>query len=233
MMRLFSGVLFIAVAMVASAQRSSMGQADSLFGDQQYTQAYELYDSIYDQGLASSAMLLKMAFIQDGLGNYDQALLFLDKYYQKSADRNVVLKLEQLSEENGLSGYQYNDLHFFTALLLKYKLYLVVLLLSVSLLLVLYVLRKWKKSERHLAAGILQLICLVLAIGINSFSAPNRAIVVSDHSLLRSGPSAGAEPIDQISRGHKVKVVAEGQVWVKIIWEGEEVYVKKSNIQVI
>ena len=212
--RLFLGILFCCTIVDLNAQNPLLKQADSLFSQQKYTEALSLYEKIYDSGVASSAMLLKMAFIQDGLNNYAEALFYLDKYYQISADRHVVGKIEELAEENDLTGYQYDDTHYFLALLEKYRMYLMLLLLAVSVLLLAYIIRKTKAGEKPVAAGIIQVMVLLLVLAVNNLETSNRGIIVSNNTLLRSGPSAGAEPIEILSKGHKVKVIGQDGVWI-------------------
>ncbi|MGB3465691.1 MAG: hypothetical protein WBA74_10490, partial [Cyclobacteriaceae bacterium] len=49
--------------------------ADSLFQAKKYTESFELYEQIIVEDMAySPAMLLKMAFIKEGLGDYSNAL---------------------------------------------------------------------------------------------------------------------------------------------------------------
>ncbi|MEQ9008054.1 MAG: SH3 domain-containing protein, partial [Ekhidna sp.] len=207
--------------------------ADSLFNQQKYTEALSLYNQVYAEGQASSAMLLKMAFIEDGLGDYAEALYHLDKYYQLSADRNVVGKIEELAESNELEGYQYNDTHYFLALLGKYRTQLLLLLLVIIGSLLVYIMRKSKSGDKPFAAGIIQIMLTVCLLGLNNVNPPMKGIIVATETLLRSGPSAGAEPIEIIAKGHKVKVLERNDVWTKIEWDGQEVFVRNGKLRVI
>ncbi|WP_424963256.1 SH3 domain-containing protein [Ekhidna sp.] len=231
--RLFLGILFCCAIVDLNAQNLLLNRADSLFGQQKYTEALSLYEKIHDSGQASSAMLLKMAFIQDGLNDYAEALFYLDKYYQLSADRKVVGKIEALAEANDLKGYQYNDTHYFLTLLEKYRIQFTVLLLAVSLLLLTYVIRKAREDEKPIAAGIIQIMVVAMIFAINNIHGTTRGIIVSNNTLLRSGPSAGAEPLEVLSRGHKVKVLDQDDVWTKVQWEGQEVFVRRGRIKII
>ena len=48
---------------------------DSLFQAKRYTQSFDLYHEIlFSYKKASPGMLLKMAYIKEGLGNYSEAL---------------------------------------------------------------------------------------------------------------------------------------------------------------
>lgn len=231
--RLFLGILFSCLFTSLIAQNGSLETADSLFDKQKYTEAFEEFMLVFQKGQASSAMLLKMAYIEDGLGNYADALYYLDKYYQLSADRMVVGKIEELAEANDLRGYRYDDTDYFLAVLKKYRLQFTSLFAAVMFLLLVYIFKKSKEEEKPVAAGIIQgiIICCILAV-VNINGSPE-AIVASDNTLLRSGPSAGAEPIEMLSKGHKVKVLDRNEIWTQIVWDGKEVYVRNGKLRLI
>ena len=65
----------------AAGQVSSfrLGQADSLYEKKQYTQSLEHYQAMLQKGEYTPAMLLKMAYIEEGLGRVGQALYCLDR----------------------------------------------------------------------------------------------------------------------------------------------------------
>ncbi len=231
--RIFFGFFFCSVFTALTAQNADLTSADSLFNNQKYTEAYELYEELYQNNLASASMLLKMAFIQDGLGNYTDALFFLDQYYQSTADRSVIGKIEEIAEENGLAGYSYDDMDYFQALINLYKVHFILLLSTILIMLLAYVYRKHKQDEQAVAAGIIQLFTAFCLLMILNFKASPEAILNSNETLLRSGPSAGAEPIEILSKGHKVKVLDQDDVWTQILWDGQEVFVRNGKLKVI
>ena len=231
--RLFLGILFCCILSSLSAQNEQLIQGDSLFAQQKYTEAFKKYDQLFVQGKASTAMLLKMAFIQDGLGNYADALYYLDIYYQQSANRNVVGKIEELAETNELEGYAYDDINYFFTLLDKYRLHFTLLLISVMALLLVYVMRKRKEGEKPVTAMIIQVLIAVVLFSVTNLNPGDRGIIMSNDTLLRSGPSAGAEPIRVINKGHKVKILDRSDVWTKILWDGEEVFVRNGKVRII
>jgi len=230
-MRLFVDMIGCLFVVVLQAQNGSLEKADSLFNQQKYTEALAAYEEVYSLGSTSDAMLLKMAFIHDGLGNYPEALLFLDKYYLNSADRKVVGKIEELAEANELKGFRYNDTHYFSALLEKYRFHLTLVILLSALAMMIYIMKKSRQGERPLAAGVLQIFLVALVLIINNVESSEKAIIMTDDTLLRSGPSAGAEPVESIAKGHKVKVLTYDDVWVKILWQGEEVFVRRARVE--
>ena len=232
-MRLFLGIFFSCLLSVLWAQNGDLEKGDSLFAQQKYTEAFDEYERVYSNGQASSAMLLKMAFIQDGLGNYPDALFFLNKYYQRSADRMAIGKIEEIAESNDLEGYRYDDIDYFLALINKYQTHLTFLLASVMVLLLAYIFKKSAGEDRPIAAAIIQLFVIVCLFAVINFKTSSVGIVTSDNVLLRSGPSAGAEPIDMLDKGHKVKILSQNEIWTQILWDGKEVYVRNGKLKVI
>ncbi|MEL7002387.1 MAG: SH3 domain-containing protein, partial [Bacteroidota bacterium] len=59
----------------------------------------------------------------------------------------------------------------------------------------------------------------------------NKAIVVKNNTYLMSGPSAGAEVLEIIKKGHRVNVKDATDVWVQIEWDDQEAYVKADKIR--
>ncbi|MEO9870322.1 SH3 domain-containing protein [Ekhidna sp.] len=231
--RLFLGILFCCQLSALIAQNDVLIKADSLFSLQKYTEAFTEYQQIFNENQTSASMLLKMAFIQDGLGNYTEALFYLDHYYQKSANREVIGKIEELAEENELSGYTYNDVDYFVALHTKYRNSVALALISLIVLFSVYIVIKRKENQTPIAAVVIQGIVILALFAVINFKRSKEGIIVSDQTLLRSGPSAGGEPIDFIEKGHKVKVLSVDQAWAKISWDGREVYVRNSRIRLI
>ncbi len=227
------GILLVLIDTDAEGSNQLLTKADSLFRSQKYTEAFSLYQELANEGAASSAMLLKMAFIQDASGDYVDALYYLDLYYQKSADRQVIGKIEEIAEEYGLSGYRYNDFHYFAALLSKYKNYLLLLLFSFSGALLAYLFIKRRKGIKSVTPAIFQLINAILLLLVINISSETDGIIINDQTLLRSGPSAGAEPLEVLSKGHKVGVIERTPVWTKIKWNGEEAYLRNYNLKII
>ena len=233
-LRLIVLFFFLFSISMAEANEKLKQQADSLFSNQKYTEAFELYEKVFLDGAYSESMLLRMAFIKDGLGNYVDALYYLDLYYKLSADKSAVTKIEEISSDNRLQGYQYDDTNFFKAILKKFTIEFQLALLSISLLLTAYIYRKRKQQERPTTATVFQVLVLMgLLFLTNSTFEVKYGIISQNNTLLRSGPSAGADPIEMIEKGHKVVILEQNPVWTKIKWSGEEVFLRNGKIKII
>jgi len=226
-------LLFFGSVLCFGANKNQLQVADSLFAEEKYTEAMETYQEFFIEGKLSPAMLLKMAYVADATGDYANALYYLDLYYQKSGDRLTVGKIEELAEANGLYGYNYSDADYLIAILSKYKIHLSILFLGMLVLLLAYSFKKVNQKERPYAALIIQSLFGLLLLFLVNFNRDKKAIVVADQSLLRSGPSAGAEPVKLIEKGHKVTVIYSSEIWSKILWEGDEVFIRNSRLKAI
>ena len=146
--------------------------ADSLFTSAMYTEAFDLYYEIYEEeDIASPAMLLRMAFIKEGLNDYVQALYFLKQYQEITGDREVLDKMQEIAEANALYGYEYDDQDFIMGLLSKYRRYLLLgLILTSGLLLGYFFYNKLKKRSYGLSLffqGVVVVLALVLTNFVN------------------------------------------------------------------
>lgn len=217
-----------------SLSATSLNQADSLFEAKKYTEALEVYENIFQNEQASPSMLLKMAFIQEGLENYVDALYYLNLYYAKSGNKKALVKMQEIATANELEGYEFTDQDYILNIISKNKLLIQITLLIFSLLLFVFIIRKFKKKESTRLALIFQVFILVIFfIFNNEFFATDRAIVLDDHTLLRSAPSAAAEPLESIKKGHRVRVLEQSEVWVKIEWNDQSAYLRKGRIRLI
>ncbi len=229
-------ILFIFVILGADghAQVSSfrLQKADSLFQNKLYTQAFEQYQSILSNKEYTPAMLLKMAYIQEGLNQPGSALYYLNLYHLVSNDKAVVQKMEELAQKHNLDGYKSTDLD---RVLLIYKTYREAITFGLGTLMLfvcsLAFYFKIRKNE-----PIVGLFVTVFVIAIAFFSHLNfgeqldTGIIMQPNTYIMSGPSAGASVVSIVSEGHRVEVVGKKDVWLKIIWNGQPAYIKQEHL---
>ena len=116
----------------------------------------------------------------------------------------------------------------------NYEVEILIVLLAFSLFLLIYGYSKRKKDELPRVSLFLQALTLVL-IGLlsNQLFLADTGIVSQDHSLLMTGPSAGAEPISYIEKGNKVTVLQSDALWTKIRWQEEVAYIRTKNLRTL
>jgi len=231
--RSFTAVLtFVAVASLAQ-EKGDLTVADSLFADGKYTEAMEQYEQLIASGYGSASSLLKMAYVADARSDYASALYYLDLYYKVSGDRLAVGKIEELAEQHALEGYDYTDLDYLAAVFSKFRLQAYLLVLTLITLLLVYSYRKIKQHERPYAALLTQFFFALVLLVLVNFKSDQRAIIATDNALLRSGPSAGADAVSFLQKGHRVVVLSKTELWSKILWEGEEAFIRTSRLKSI
>lgn len=213
---------------------NDLDEADSLFKERRYTQSLEIYESIYDDSeRATPAMLLKMAYSQEAMGNLSNALVYLHDYYRITSDKAVLKKMSDLAQVNGLEGYNSNDFQRFVKSIQDYKLIIIGVLLALCLLILSMIFRKISKHQEKspgLAVGFILVLALTIFF-VNFSDQPQKGIVTSTNSYIMSGPSAAAELIEVIGQGHKVEILDKNDIWYQIKWKGKTAFVRENNLQ--
>ncbi|MBC6400746.1 MAG: SH3 domain-containing protein [Ekhidna sp.] len=232
-MKSFSVILFLVSASCFGSNKQQLSVADSLFDEEKYTESMELYLSLFEDGFATPSMLLKMAYVADATEDHSFTLYYLDLYYKASGDRLAIGKIEKLAEANALYGYVYSDIDYLMAVFSKYRVEVFALIQAMLLCLLIYIYKKIHQQERPYAALVMQSFLGVVLLILVNFKVEEKAIITSDRSLLRSAPSAGAEPVTVIDKGHKVTVLRESDIWSKILWDGNEVFIRSNRIKSI
>ena len=223
-------VFFIVYALESEASQK-LYKADSLFESKKYTESKVIFNEIIASGKTSPALLLKLAYINEGLGDYVQALFHLNKYYTLTSNKKALDKMRDIAEKNDLVGYEYSDYYFFRNLLFEFKKEVEMSIFTTLLFLTFLSLRK-KQSKKSLRILIYTQIMIIFILGIlvNDLFENDHAIIKADNAILMSAPSAGAEPIEIIEKGHLIEVLSRHDTWIKILWYDQEVFIKKYKL---
>ncbi|MCH6200246.1 hypothetical protein MMU07_11685 [Aquiflexum sp. LQ15W] len=213
------------------ANISKLQKADSLFSTKNYQEAMLVYENLLNnEETFSPAMLLKMAFISEGKGDYSSASFFLAKYYDQNPNQRVITKIKSLTEQVNLIGYDLDDSDrlfkfvsdFQTELSSTFS-----LLLFLSLILLFVFRTKADKPRYYLPTAVL----IILVFIINNFlSEPKTGIVTGSPTLIMDQPTAGGKLIELVEPGHRVIIKSTKDVWYEVIWGEKVAFVKKDNI---
>jgi hypothetical protein len=207
-------------------------QADSLYEKKQYTQSLEHYQAILERKEYTPSMLLKMAYIEEGLGRMGQALYYLDRYYLATNDKLVQEKMEELSTKFNLKGYENTDATLVLSLYHDYREYISVALaaLTVFFLSLLFYWRKRGRKRLVAARFCLFIILALLLVHINFGERISTGIIGEPNTFLMDGPSPGASVISVIDEGHRVEVIGKVDVWYKVMWNENTAYVRDIDL---
>ena len=226
-------VLFSFCPPSAEAQISGyrLQQADSLFMDKKYTQSLEHYQQILAQNQYTPAMLLKMAYIQEGLNRIGQALYYLNLYYIATNDKSVLEKMDELATRYNLEGYQLSDADQAMFFYRDYHLQITIALAVIALFFVALAVSAKRKGHRPIAPAVVTLIVLlILFYHVNIGGEASMGIIGNAHTFLMNGPSPGASVIQIVEEGHRVEIIGKKDVWMEVLWNGEVAYVREGNV---
>ncbi len=213
---------------LADLSAEVLAQADSLFAARQYTQAAELYQTVFRDHHYSPAMLLKMAYIHEGLGHLGESLYYLNLYHLASNDLQALKKMEELAEKNQLEGYESDASTKIFGWLQQHYLPLTAILASLNILLLALLIQNRRKRLAG-PGGILFVLTLTLTLlflQVNFTHKTRRGIVTHAPTYLMSGPSAGSSVVAIIGEGHQLHIQGQQDIWLKVEWKEKEVFVR-------
>ncbi|HZY79298.1 MAG TPA: SH3 domain-containing protein [Cyclobacteriaceae bacterium] len=206
--------------------------ADSLYTKKQYTQSLELYRQIFNERTYSPAMLLRMAYIEEGLGQNPMALYYINLYYELTHDETALNKMEDMATRYNLSGYDANRTDHIRALIAENKPAIIIALSSICVLLLslmIYTLRR-KKIKPYISFSFFILTSIFLVAFVNFDITPVNGITLNAPAFLMSGPSPAAKVVGVITEGHRLPIRGKHDVWVKVKWRDGIAYVKENQV---
>lgn len=226
-------ILVLATTSIGFTQslEKELVKADSLYEKKQYISAVKNYEKIYNQGNSSPAMLLKLARIEEGMGNHGQSMYYLEKYYQLTKDEKVLSYLKETVENKNAVGFDYGLTYKADIVYKEWKIYLQ-LFLSIIIFFGLGMMVKHQSSKQqkknYFAMAIVPLVILAL---LNNYDGKSMAIITETPSYLLEGPSSGANLVAKVNVPAKINVKNQIDVWSKIIFEDEEAYIKTTQLE--
>ena len=103
-------LIFVSTNILAN-EKYLLNEGDSLFKLRKYVDAKKIYENLYyEKNYFSDAMLLKLSFIEEGIGNYEKALIYLSKHYYQTHNKETSTKIKSIAKKNELIGFEQNDL---------------------------------------------------------------------------------------------------------------------------
>jgi len=221
--------LFFSVA-PSYSQDQKIARADSLFRAKQYTQSLEIYQSVFSEKKYTPAMLLKMAYINEGLGKPGPTLYFLKLYYLAADDDQALKKSEEIATKYKLAGYETNDSSRLKNWVSKNMMY-IQLGLAVLLFIAgafVWAQRRQNQNPWGAFAGLI-IIAGSLFYSTNLYGTSS-VIVASHKAYLMAGPSAGSAVIGVVDEGNLLTSSGKQDVWLKVQWTDKEVFVKENDV---
>jgi uncharacterized protein YgiM (DUF1202 family) len=55
-------------------------------------------------------------------------------------------------------------------------------------------------------------------------------IIADGNTFIMSGPSPGSTVVERVGEGHRLDVIGQQDVWLKVRWRGEVAFVKENGV---
>jgi Bacterial SH3 domain len=234
---LFFGIIFfLGFAFEEKANFNALERGDSLFETQEYTHAYQIYDSLFLEGSASETMLLKMALINEGLGEYPKALYFLTLFQQIEESDEAEKKIQELAKEHDLSGYNYGDFDYVRKIFFEYFELIISILFLITLGFALQQAQNFFKKKEHSLSGLLMTFALglTLILLIRYRETQNTTgIFMAPLGYLMEGASAGSQVLGKIKPGEKIQIEGKTDTWLQVEYKGALGYIRANQVWLV
>jgi hypothetical protein len=222
--------------LVAKSTESELFTADSLYENQQYSEAIKIYNNLFEAHIYTPNMLLKMARLMEGQEKLGLTTHYLEKYYELTQEQDVINHIEKLSEENNLRGFSYDFPYYMNE---YYKLYrhhaLVVMLILVVSLLIKELFAQKIKSQRYQEKksrfAFLLFFLLLSSVILNNFEGYRYGITVNNPTYSMKGPSAGSDIYESLEEATKVGISNEVDIWTKALLNDKEIYIRTDHLK--
>lgn len=220
--------------LMASAQLNNplLTRADSLFQQKRYIQSLELYQKLFEDHRYTPAMLLRMAYVEEGLNNVSRSAYYLNLYYLATQDEDVLVKLEELASKNRLEGYATDQTDGLISFYMTHRNLITYLLLGIAVLAMAIALTQ-RLAMKNKPVGefvALSIVSVLFILHISQQTLWEKAIIAKNNTYVMNGPSAGASVLAIVRDGHRVEVLGKKDVWTRVKLGGSEGYIRTSSL---
>ncbi|RPD47817.1 hypothetical protein DNI29_10270 [Hymenobacter sediminis] len=196
-------------------------------------QAYPLYRRAREQqGIQSVRQLLRMAYVQEGLGHYPAALYYLSLAQAWQPRYATWQKMVELAQEHRLTGYPntWRQNLAITVQRYYYRLLQGLLVLAVvggTLL----VIRRRTADRAWWTAYAMYL--LAVGMFLNLLSPGRVGLVARTRAPLMAGPSAGSAWLTTATAGDRFEVKGQQDIWYRVHWQGRDAYIRRPDLLLV
>ncbi len=222
-------------AVSADNERDMLYKGDSLFALGGYTQALGIYEELYKtHRVFSPAMLVKMAYVYEGLGDATMSLYMLNKYYLRNPDHEVLQKMASLAQKNNLPGYEYKEKNF---LITYYKQYeeeiLRVVLIVLMAMFMLGLINRIRGNYPTPGFLLFYFILAASAFLVHFRGIDERyGIVVREDTRAYEQPASASAVKMNLPRGSRMIISDQQDKWFQVVLEeGQQVWVNMYCVQ--
>jgi hypothetical protein len=221
---------------IAQDYFEKLRKADDLFKQRKYTESFQLFEEVMKKDkYFTYKMLLKMAYIKEGMDDYAAALYFLNVYYAHKPEQKVLDKISELASKNKLNGYEPNDVEYLMALYRQNQVLLISAIFALFMIFLAYLIYRKLKSKDILYPSIAFSFALAIFFLLFNYYGIDikKGIVKNEKVFLMNAPAAGADLVNTLQKGDCVMITDEADVWYKVKWKDQDAYIRANNVYVV
>jgi len=177
-------------------------------------------------------MLLRMAYVQEGLGHYPAALYYLSMAQARQPRLSTWRKMAALARDRRLTGYPET---WREDLLLTFRRYYYLglqgLLIGAVVGGILLLARRRTVARGWWTAYGVYLV--LIGVYLNLLGTERAALVARPRAALMSGPSAGATWLTTATAGDRLIVQSQQDTWYRVQWQGQDAYIRVQDLLLV
>ncbi|MFN3315642.1 MAG: SH3 domain-containing protein [Raineya sp.] len=191
-----------------------------------------MYENIfYTERIYSEKMLVQLASTASQKKDYVAYLYWLNLYFQVKPSPEIAEKIENTANAYELAGYEISDSRWFLVYYHRYYKFIALgfcVLTSIFLIFFFFTQQNITAFRRN---GILLLLFLLGAILLLNVVPPiKEAVIAGENTYLMLAPSSASQVAGVASKGQKVAVIGDNDIWLEVIWNKQKVFVKKTQV---
>ncbi|GAB4401259.1 MAG: hypothetical protein OHK0053_23730 [Microscillaceae bacterium] len=219
-----------------SHPKKLLQEGHQAFAQKKYREAQLIYQQLLEKNnLTSAQILLRLAYISEVQEQYPETLYYLSLYYRQKPHPRVLKHIEALALQAKLKGYETNEWALALAYYYHYQERLVwglSILGALGFVVLLYFRGRGLPVSPWLGWGMLLFLMAGFVLAIFSKQAPE-VVIGQNQTYLMDAPTAAAQVVGILDKGHKLPIIGREDVWYRLAWEKRVVFVHQANLKVI
>ena len=175
-------------------------------------------------------MLLKIAYVQQQLGHYPAALLYLSLAQARQPRVRTWRQMAALATQHRLVGYPATWQQELRVQAQRYYYPGLQVLLGAAVVIAVWLL--WRRSPRGAWLGYAAYVAVVGAY-LHFLHPKPVGLVARPGAALMAGPSAGAAWLSTAALGDRLPVLGQQDIWYRVEWQRRVAFVRGADLLVV
>lgn len=226
---------FLGISQLAQSQTSTQlrNEAKKYYKAQNIGKSIAKYEKIWENdGYLHLKEFQRLSYLKSKTGDYTENLYILSLILKKSPSISILNEIKRIAQESNIEGYDFNQ---FEILMLTFSAFrlpvLCIILVLLCFIFSVIVYKSFTKNHVKIQLKVFFCFFLLLTIILIKISQFNNVLIVKiDNCILRNQPSASGRAITELPKGTRLKKVSSDDIWIKIDWKNQDLYIKQDQV---